>query len=279
MRKRNARLTAFTLSLHSILASLTGCAPATQQQFSTASSNAQGIAGGIQEHSSETISTQDPALAMQQRIAYYPSPWPQLSFLDQGSNNYKKLTGTLARLQWIASRNPSVREELPTILINAKSDCIDTPTLGLYKPSCKTIKIDYTDGQMAYEYPVEVEAVLAHEWGHHIATASGLNVSGTEHEIVADCFAGVVFGYYARHQLISESEGVKALQMMVQISNNSETGIHPNMQNRTSAFMGGFSRIADPQGEWSHLYGSTCGSLEQVLDTTKVQAMGLSWAG
>lgn len=266
----------FLIPAAALLVSCNHSSQPTQREYSIVSP---GVGSRSQSGFSAQVARPDPAIAMQGRAAFYPSPWPQLSYLDQGSQNFKKLTGTLARIQFLAARNPSVQQQLPTVLINAKNDCLDQLTVGVYKPSCQTIKVDYTDGSIAFEFPVEVEAVLAHEWGHHLATASGLNASGTEHEIVADCFAGVVFGYYVKHRLISSEEGVKALQMMAQISNNSETGIHPNMQNRTSAFMGGMARIADPQGEWGHLYGSTCGSLEQVFDASKVETMGLSWPG
>jgi len=268
------------LLLAPFLALASGCDAASElQNFQRQPDQVREMGGS---HSSANIyerKTPDPALKMQQRVAYFPSPWPELSHLDQGGENFKKLAGTLARVQWLAARKSEVRGQLPVVLINATSDCIDTLTVGLYRPSCQTIKLDYTDGQMYFEYPVEVEAVLAHEWGHHLAEVSNLNVSSTEHEIVADCFAGVIFGYYVKHDLISVEEGVNALVMMAQVSNNSESGIHPNMQNRTSAFMGGMARIADPQGEFGDLYGKTCGSLDQVIDVTKVQSMGLTWPG
>ncbi len=214
---------------------------------------------------------------MQDRVTTFPSPWPQLQQLDSSQNNLRKLAGTLARIQFVAARNNAVRSQLPLVLVNGKNDCVSSLTIGLYEPKCQTIKVDYTDGQIYYEHPVEVEAALAHEWGHHIALSSGLRVSDTEHEILADCFAGVVFGYYLNNNLINSGEALEAFEMMAQVSNNSESGIHPNQQNRTSAFLGGMSQIADPKGEHGHLYGKTCGSLEQVLDTAKVRSMGLGW--
>ena len=221
----------------------------------------------------------DPALEMQKLVFYYSSPWSELAHLDNGSDNYKKLAGTLARIQSVAARNADARNQLPVVLINGKNQCIDTRSVGLYKHSCQTIKIDYSDEEVSYEFPIEIEAVLSHEWGHHLARTSRLEVSPTEHEIVADCFAGVVFGYYVKNNLISTDEGVKALQMMAQLSNNSEGGIHPNMENRTSAFLGGLAQIAEPAGQYHELYPRYCASLERILDTAKVRSLGLSWKG
>mgnify|MGYP006290126539 CR=1 FL=1 len=264
-----------SLLLAPLLAGLTGCTPAvqsngSQQQAPVGESN-------ISKALSNLGTPSDPALAMQDRITTFPSPWPQLQQLDSGQANLRKLAGTLARIQFVAARNDSVRSLLPTVLINGKNDCVSNLTIGLYEPKCQTIKVDYTDGQIYYEHPVELEAALAHEWGHHVALSSGLQVSDTEHEILSDCFAGVVFGYYMNNNLISLEEALEAFQMMAQVSNNSESGIHPNQQNRTSAFLGGMSQVADPNGEYGHLYGRTCGSLEQVIDSAKVRGMGLGW--
>jgi len=257
--------------------SLTGCAGIDQTTTREPGSN--GGFGSSLASNNPSMSSPDPALAMQEQLTTYPSPWPELQHLDQGQENLKKLSGTLARMQFLAARNASIRSQLPIVLINAKNDCLSSPAVGVYSRQCQTIKIDYTDGSIGFEYPVEIEAVLAHEWGHHLALGSDLRVSGTEHEIVADCFAGVVFGYYIKNALISQDEAVKALQMMAQISNNSETDIHPNLQNRTSAFMGGLARIAEPKGEYGALYDQYCGSLEQIVDTNKIQSMGLTWKG
>lgn len=258
-----------------LLATLAGCTPAVDSNSSQHQAPLGQVSSG---HGLSNLgSPSDPALAMHDRVTTFPSPWPQLQQLDSGQNNLRKLAGTLARIQFVAARNNAVRSQLPFVLVNGKNDCVSSLTIGLYEPKCQTIKVDYTDGQIYYEHPVEVEAALAHEWGHHIAMSSGLRVSDTEHEILADCFAGVVFGYYLNNNLINSGEALEAFEMMAQVSNNSESGIHPNQQNRTSAFLGGMSQIADPKGEHGHLYGKTCGSLEQVLDTAKVRSMGLGW--
>lgn len=41
---------------------------------------------------------------MQGGVAYYPTSWPELARLDQGSTNYKKLAGTLAWIQKVAAK-------------------------------------------------------------------------------------------------------------------------------------------------------------------------------
>lgn len=280
MTKLTASRHRATILLLPLIASLASCAAVQNPSTPSLASNGSNGTLAASAPSVASISLpQDPAQAMQGRVTMYPSPWPELQQLDQGQDNLRKLTGTLARMQSLAVRNPSIRNELPEVLVNGQNNCINTPTLGIYSRKCETIKIDYTDGNLSFQYPVEIEAVLAHEWGHHLAIGSGLHVSGTEHEIVADCFAGVVFGYYINNSLISLDEAVKALEMMAQLSNNSETDIHPNQQNRTSAFMGGLAHIADPRGQYGPLYDQYCGSLEQIIDTSKIQVMGLSWKG
>ena len=92
----------------------------------------------------------DPALEMQKLVFYYSSPWSELAHLDNGSDNYKKLAGTLARIQSVAARNADARNQLPVVLINGTNKCVDTRSVGLYKHSCQTIKIDYSDEEVSY---------------------------------------------------------------------------------------------------------------------------------
>ena len=259
---------------------LTACTPEQQTNSIQETQNIQEQqASSATNNSNGALELPDPALEMQKLVFYHSSPWSELAHLDNGSDNYKKLAGTLARVQSVAARNADARNQLPVILINGTNKCVDTRSVGLYKHSCQTIKIDYSDEEVSYEFPIEIEAVLSHEWGHHLARTSRLEVSPTEHEIVADCFAGVVFGYYVKNNLISTDEGIKALQMMAQLSNNSEGGIHPNMENRTSAFLGGLAQIAEPTGQYRELYPRYCASLERILDTAKIRSLGLSWKG
>jgi hypothetical protein len=185
----------------------------------------------------------------------------------------------LARLQAIGLREDSARSIMPDVLINARNNCASSDEIGSYMPGCKAIVLNYSDGNLTFSHRTELEATLAHEWGHHLAAISSLKVSPTEKEIVADCFAGVTFGYLVANNLISEKEASEGIDLMIQISNNSENGIHPNAQNRKSAFVGGMAAVAEPNGEFGKLYGQYCASLDSIFDVAKVRSLGTSWMG
>jgi hypothetical protein len=221
--------------------------------------------------------TPDPAESMVGRIAFYPVTG--LDELNNGEAGYKKLLGSLARLQAVGLRDAYAKSILPNVLINAHDNCANDKGIGTYVLNCKTIVVNYSDGNMTFEHRTEVEATLAHEWGHHLAAISNLKVSPTENEIVADCFAGVTFGYLVANGLMSQQEATEGINLMIQISNNSENDIHPNEQNRKSAFIGGMAAVAEPNGEFRQLYGQYCASLDSILDVTKVRSMGTSWMG
>ncbi len=221
----------------------------------------------------------DPALQMASRV--HVSSWPtEFDHLNAGIANYSKLSGTLARIQAVALRQRSAALAMPQVLINRTMEgCFDGPSLGLYSPRCQAIKINFSADDLVFEQPIEVELTLAHEWGHHLIALSGLSMSAMEQEVVSDCFAGVVFGYYAQHGLMSKEEAVKALKMMVQIGNTAAHGHHPNPQVRLSSFAGGLAHVADPSGEVAGLYPTYCASLDRVIDVSKVRSLGLSWSG
>lgn len=163
----------------------------------------------------------DPALAMQARF-YGSKVGGAYSDLDSGFNNYQRLSGTLARIQSVALKKRSAAEQLPTVWINRTSEkCFDRSSIGVYSPKCQVIKLDYTDGYTTYEHPVEMEVTLAHEWGHHLISLSGVAMSPTEQEVVSDCFAGAVFGYYARNYLITVQEATRAIDLVAYVGNNS----------------------------------------------------------
>ena len=219
----------------------------------------------------------DPAESMLGRIAFYPVSG--LEELNNGEVGYKKLAGTLARLQAIGLREDSARSIMPDVLINARNSCASSNEIGSYLPGCKAIVLNYSDGNLTFSHRSELEATLAHEWGHHLQAISNLKVSPTEKEIVADCFAGVTFGYLVANNLISQKEASEGIDLMIQISNNSENGIHPNEQNRKSAFVGGMAAVAEPNGEFGKLYGQYCASLDSIFDVEKVRPLGTSWVG
>ena len=221
--------------------------------------------------------TPDPAESMFGRIAFYPVAG--LDELNNGEAGYKKLAGSMARLQAIGLREGSAKLVVPDVLINARNNCASSDEIGSYMPGCKAIVLNYSDGNLTFSHRTELEATLAHEWGHHLAAISNLKVSPTEKEIVADCFAGVTFGYLVANNLISEKEASEGIDLMIQISNNSENGIHPNAQNRKSAFVGGMAAVAEPYGEFGKLFGQYCASLDSIFDVAKVRALGTSWVG
>lgn len=221
----------------------------------------------------------DPALQMASRV--HVSTWPtEFDHLNAGIANYSKLSGTLARIQAVALRQRSAALAMPQVLINRTIEgCFDGLSLGLYSSRCKAIKINFGDEGLVFEQPIEVELTLAHEWGHHLIALSGHSMSAMEEEVVSDCFAGVVFGYYAQHGLMSKEEAVKALKMMVQIGNTEAHGHHPNPQVRLSSFAGGLAHVADPSSEVAGLYPTYCATLDRVIDVSKVRSLGLSWSG
>ena len=219
----------------------------------------------------------DPAESMVGRISFFPVSG--LEELNNGEVGYKKLAGTLARLQAIGLREVSAGSIMPDVLINARNSCASSNEIGAYLPGCRAIVLNFSDGNLTFSHRTELEATLAHEWGHHLQAISNLKVSPTEKEIVADCFAGVTFGYLVANNLMSQEEASEGIDLMIQFSNNSENGIHPNEQNRKSAFVGGMAAVAEPNGEFGKLYGQYCASLDSIFDVVKVRTLGMSWVG
>ena len=225
----------------------------------------------------QNISNPDPALAMQGRF-HGSKLGGARTALDAGFGNYQRLTGTLARIQAVAFKNRSAARQLPSVWINrTREDCFDRSSIGVYSPKCQVIKLDYTDGYTTYEHPVEMEVTLAHEWGHHLISLSGVAMSPTEQEVVSDCFAGAVFGYYARNNLITLDEATRAINMVAYVGNNSPYGHHPNRETRLRSFAGGLASVYDPSHPSAAELMASCPSLNQIVDVNKIRGMGLSW--
>ena len=222
-------------------------------------------------------SSPDPALAMQDRFNGYR--WGgAYSALDQGFENYQRLSGTLARIQAVALRRREAAHLWPTVLLNASNKaCFDNHHIGAYHPRCQSIKIDYSDGSLTYEHPAEIETTLAHEWGHHLIHLSQVPMSPTEQEVVSDCFAGAVFGYYSRHGLATLEEASLGLQLMADVGNNSAMGHHPNREVRMKSFLGGWFSVASPSHPKAKEAVPSCASLNSVVDIAKIRELGLSW--
>jgi len=213
---------------------------------------------------------------MQTRI--HATTWGgSFTALDAGMENYRRLIGTLARMQTMALKKQSAAHRLPVVFLNRTNNCFDRPSIGVYSPRCEVIKIDYRDHQLFYEDSVEIEVTLAHEWGHHLIHISGETMSPIEAEVVSDCMAGVVFGYYTKHGLINKSEALTAFKIIATAGNNSAHGHHPNQDVRTRAFAGGLTSIAMPHDPQAQEVIGFCSTLQKVLDLGKVQEMGLTW--
>lgn len=219
----------------------------------------------------------DPALAMQKLFSASPLGG-SFQALDENIDQYQRASGTLARIQSVAMNNRAVANQLPQVWINrANNQCFDGPTLGAYSPKCQAIRIDFTDYRLSYTHPVGPEVVLAHEWGHHLIHISGATMSPTEKEVVSDCFAGALFGYYALHNLVTPDEALRAIGLMKEVSNNSHYGYHPNMEVRQKAFAAGVSIVADPNYPGFESINSTCASLHHIVNVEKIRQLGLTW--
>lgn len=130
---------------------------------------------------------------------------------------------------------------------------------------------------MSYEQDEDNIAALAHEWGHHLIHLSGLRLSWNEGEIISDCFAELFMGYMHKNSLATKQGVENAGQMMIQIGNNSNTGIHQNSETRWSAFISAAATVSIPGGGQSQSYGSYCGSLDQIIDKDKIVNSRLDW--
>jgi hypothetical protein len=221
--------------------------------------------------------TPDPALTMQGR--FHGSKFGgRYAALDAGFNNYQRLSGTLARIQTLALKRRERAHQLPTVWINrTREDCFPGPSIGMYNSQCHVIKLDYSDGYSTYEHPVEMEVTLAHEWGHHLISLSGVAMSPTEQEVVSDCFAGAVFGYYVRNNLIGLQDAVRAIELVEYVGNNSPSGHHPNRETRLRSFAGGLFSVGNPADPRAPEFMASCASLDQLVDVKKIREMGTTW--
>lgn len=215
----------------------------------------------------------DPALFMGSRVFVYTTSSP----LSLAAADYKKIAGTLARMQ-VRSLRSGEKYKLPVLIINGNNSCKNSPSLGVYHTACTSIGIDFTNGSLSYEQDEEIIAAIAHEWGHHLAHLAGLNMSWNEGEIVSDCFAGLVMGYLHRNSLATREEVQNAGNMMIQLGNNSGSGIHPNSETRWQAFIGAAATVTNPGGQQSQLYGTYCGSLDNIIDKDKLIHSSLTWS-
>jgi len=231
----------------------------------------------VPTHPIKPIEIPDPAQQMHGNVTAFEDPnYPHLSaYID----DYKKVAGMLARLQYHSLKDKSVRGNLPTVLINANDPCKKERSVGSYYSQCKLLSVDFTAGGLTYESDVEIITVIAHEWGHHLVNASNANskFSLNENEIVADCFAGLVIGFYHKNSLMTVQEVNKAGKMMMYVGNNDDKGIHPNSETRLNSFLSAFSYISFPNSNGAKAYKNYCGSLDSILDKNKIAEAKLGW--
>lgn len=214
----------------------------------------------------------DPAAEIKPFISTYSdSRFPNLNDLEQ----YRRGAGDLARVHERMLRDRSRARQYPSILIGAgkfTGNCaFPQATIGAYRLDCKTIQINFTDGNVYYEYPIEILATLAHEYAHHLVniTIGTKAMSGLENELLADCFAGLMIGYWDKYSKVSEQEKTASAEMMIQVSKKEGlnfTDNHGDPGQRLGAFLGGYLRAA---GEPSPQYENFCRSLDRIIDWDK----------
>lgn len=140
-------------------------------------------------------------------------------------------------------------------------------TLGTYHNICEQITINFAADGLAYESPSEILTVLAHEYGHHLVDKNSgyLNVSGLENEIISDCFAGYMNGYWAKEGKISENEFYSSAKLMIQVSKkeHSTKDVHGDSGQRLGAFMAGAGKAI---GKETVEYSNFCVGLDRILD-------------
>lgn len=146
-------------------------------------------------------------------------------------------------------------------------------TLGTYfaKPGCLSIQINFESNGLAYEKPIEIATVLAHEYAHHLTEITiGLqNISGLESELIADCFAGVVHGYWDKHGKVTEADVTAAARMMIQVSKQERlntSDMHGDPGQRVGAFFAGKFKAS---GKDTPEFQNFCKGLEKVIDFSK----------
>ena len=232
---------------------------------------AEGASSGQQPLPPKPAASVDPALEIKNNYTFFSDDrYPSLN----SSVEYSKAVGDLARIQEKMLRDRSQARNYPDILIgNGRfTDKCDTgrPSIGLYYygNGCKSILINFSSDGTAYEYPIEVLTVLAHEYAHHLVNVTiGTNsVSDLDGELIADCFAGLVHGYWDRHGKVNEQEVVAAASMMIQVSTKDHmdtSAMHGVAGQRLGAFMGGALKAT---GKESVEYNNFCRSLDRVID-------------
>ena len=183
--------------------------------------------------------------------------------------------GDMARVQARMIRDSSQAMRFPSVLIGNgefTGNCsIGKATVGTYNPQCQSVQVNFTDGTLVYEEPIEVLTVLAHEYAHHLVNISlgSQSISGLENELVADCFAGLMHGYWDKYGKLTEAEVMSAAKMMIQVSKSeslSSADPHGDPGQRVGAFLAGALRTT---GQQTAEYDNFCKGLDRIIDWNK----------
>lgn len=216
----------------------------------------------------------DPAVKIKERFLFYPDG--RFTYLNS-EGEYSKTVGDLARIQSHMLTSRTNARNFPQILVGLgkfTGQCdIGESTLGTYfsKPGCNTIQINFESNGLEYEKPIEVITVLAHEYAHHLTeiTVGLQNISGLEAELIADCFAGVVHGYWDKYGKITEDDLRFAVTMMNQVSKQEQlntSDMHGDPGQRIGAFLAGANKAS---GKDTPQFQNFCKGLERVIDFSK----------
>ena len=214
----------------------------------------------------------DPAIEIKDRVWVYSDPeTPWLNDLNQ----YRRAAGDLARVQERMIKNRTRSRDYPWIVVGngrfTDKECgVEEGSLGVYNSACNTMQVNFKSRDIFYEYPIEVLTTMAHEQGHHLInlTVGTEKISRLEQELIADCFAGVMHGYWAKWDKISKEEFKKAGEMMIQVSKEEEsmTDEHGDSGQRLGAFVAGAARA---NGKMTVQYKNFCVGLDRVIDFSK----------
>ncbi len=222
--------------------------------------------------SKDLDSTRDPAAEIQKYVwGYRDKSTPWLDDIDE----FKRGVGDFARVQEWMLHDRSKSRYYPSIVIGdgefTNEECnVEGGTLGMYHGKCESILVNFRTKSLVYEHPIEVLTTLAHEYAHHLTniTVGNQNISGLEAELIADCFAGVMHGYWAKWNKLTEEEFNHAGRMMIQVSKseNSMLDEHGDQGQRLGAFLAGKARA---DGKITTLYRNFCIGLDEVISFSK----------
>lgn len=219
----------------------------------------------VNNQSKAQAPTDDAALEISSQIHFFDDPLFQ-NISDE--TQYRKAIGDIARIQAAKMINGQLSRIYPTIIIGRQgfSGCNTPDSPGIYNPMCQEILVGFNAG-IKYEYPIEVIYVIAHEYAHHLVKLSlGSTISGLDNELTADCFAGYMAGFWARHGKLTKEEllaGFEVMQFVAKKEPMNSKDSHGDPGQRQGAFMGGVSKAY--YGTVNQEYQNFCLTLDRIL--------------